>query len=382
MFSFKGKSRLSDNTVEPCHRVRPYASVVATVLKFLLGAFFVFSALSKFVSIDNFNIYIFSFGFLSLRLSIVVGWLAVSTEMLLGVALLSNRHHRLVCLLNLLLLIAFTFFLLYAWFAGRTDSCHCMGDLMPFDPIRSILKNAVLILLVLFAMRYANDSWRQRWWIALPIVLVVQGLIVLCGFQGWVKMNYYDLQYSTTLSVLMAVVAALASLRFSRRLWVEILMCLTPYVAVFILCTAACLAPVHGSVPVNSDKLAATIGMGGALEDCNLTHGRKVVSFYSKSCQYCRRTSEAISMIQQRHDLPKEAFYTVFPGDTVHGLDKFYSSPYAVRFSLLAIPSDDFVQIIYGSAPLVVLLDDGKVCGTYGSGYISETELVEFLKMK
>lgn len=356
-----------------------WAATLASVLKILLGAFFIVSALSKFVSIENFNIYIFSFGFLPFRLSVIVGWLAISTELLLGVALLSNRRHRIVCLLNVLMLIAFTLFLIYAWFVGRNDSCHCMGDLLPFDPMHSVLKNAVLLLLLLFVWKYASREFRPRWWLVLPVVVLAQGVIVLSGFMGWIRMNFFDLQYSTTLAVLMAAVAVIATFRFSRRIWVELLLCLVPYVAVFVLCTAACLAPVSGTIPVNSELLDKTIGPDGALADNGLTDGHKVLSFYSKGCQYCRRTSETISMIQQRHNLPADAFVTVFAGDTIHGLDAFYDTPYAVRFNPMAIPSDDFLRITYGAAPLVVLLDNGKIVETYGSGYISESKIVEFV---
>lgn len=355
-------------------------TVIATVLKCCLGAFFIISALSKFVSIDNFNIYVFSFGILSFRLSVIVGWLAVSTELLLGVALLLNRHHRLVSLLCTLLLLGFTLFLIYAWFIGRTDSCHCMGDLLPFDPMRSVMKNAVLILLVLFSWRYADTEWRSRWWIVLPAILLAQGLIVLCGFRGWIRMNFFDLQYSSTLAVVLAVAAVLLTFRFAQRRWVELLMCLVPYVTVFILTTAACLAPVRGSVPVNSEILNAVVGERGPLADKHLTEGHKVVTFFSKSCQYCKRTSETLSMMQRRHDLPKEAFVTVFPGDTIHGLERFYDTPYAVRFPLSSVSSEDFLRITYGNAPLVVLLDDGEIVETYGSGFISESKIVEFVK--
>ena len=110
-------------------------NISALALKYFLGAMFIFSALSKFIEIDLLNIYIFSFNIFSLNLSIILGWLLISFELVLGVALLSNRHHRWVCVGNLLLLIAFTLFLIIAQLLGRTDNCHCMGDLLPFSPV-------------------------------------------------------------------------------------------------------------------------------------------------------------------------------------------------------------------------------------------------------
>jgi hypothetical protein len=44
------------------------------------------------------------------------------------------------------------------------------------------------------------------------------------------------------------------------------------------------------------------------------------------------------------------------------------------------VSSEDFLRITYGNAPLVVLLDDGEIVETYGSGFISESKIVEFVK--
>ena len=180
----------------------------------------------------------------------------------------------------------------------------------------------------------------------------------------------------------MAVVSVIATFAFADRWWVQVLMALTPYVAVFVLCTAASLMPVEGKIPVNTQVLAQATGPGGHLESAHVTEGRKVVGFYSKTCQYCRRTSEKLSVIQERHNLPEEAFVTVFPGDTIHGIVGFYDTPYARKFNLQSVDPDMFLQITCGSAPLVVLLEDGKIVETYGSGYLSESKVVEFLSKK
>lgn len=356
-------------------------SYTATGLKLLLGVFFMISALAKFVSVDNFNIYVFSFGMLSFRMSVLIGWLAISTELLLGIALLSGRLHRWVCLSATLLLLVFSFFLLYSHFIGRTDSCHCMGDLLPFEPLRSILKNSLLLLLILFVWKFALCDWRPRWWLTLPLVVAAQAFMVLAGYRGWIHMNYYDLQYSSTLMGCCAVVVVLLSFGFSNRWWIQLIMAMVPYVTVFILSTAACLMPVEGSIPVNTAILTQETNEG-QLANANINDGHKVVAFYSKGCNYCRRASEKLSMIQQRHDLPEEAFVTVFPSDTIHGLDKFYDTPYAKRFSLNAVSSDSFLKITCGRAPLIILMNNGKIEATYGSGYLSESEVTKFLTQK
>ena len=356
----------------------------ATILKYLLGAFFIFSALSKFVEIDLLNIYIFSFNILSLNLSIAIGWILVSVELVLGVALLSNKYHRWVCVGNLLLLICFTLFLVFAQILGRTDNCHCMGDLFPFTPVQSMLKNAVLIVLLLFVWKYANGKvklskvWRNV--IAVASVVVPMVIIALAGFMGWISMTWIDLQYTLTLAACVLVMALVAISRWAKEVWVQLLVALTPFVAIFILSTASNWIYTDMDSSVNKELFANEIKEDGSLSSLELNNDRKVVMFFSQTCSYCRMASQKISAIQQRNDLNYEDFVVVFPENELADNSVFYQESTAIRYNEIVLNPTTCIQITYGQFPLILLVDHGEIVSSYSHSDISEKAVVEFLK--
>lgn len=351
----------------------------ATLLKLFLGAFFVFSALAKFVSIDLLNIYIYSFGIFSLNLSIVAAWLLISLELLLGVALMANKYHKWVCMANLMLLVAFTLFLGYAQLVGRTDNCHCLGELLPFSPVESMLKNAVLIVLLLVVWKYADPQMRIRWWVPLSIMALLIGLMYLSGRRGWVHMTLIDFQYCATLVACMAVVGVVFTTKLGNKLWLQGLLALVPVVAIFVLSVAAGWLHKSNTNMVNEAKLTEAITDDAQLGCAGLGKGRKVLCLFSRTCGYCRIASQKITMIQHRNDLPAEAIVTAFPGEDTVGIAAFYQNG-AQRYQEYLIDPTSSVMITYGQFPTVVLLEDGKVQAAYGHGDISESRIVNFLK--
>ena len=355
-------------------------TIAANGTKLLLGVLFILSALAKFVAVEKLNIYIFSFGFFSLNLSVIVGWLAISFELALGAAYLTGHRHRWTSLAAFLMIVGFTLFLGYAALSGRTDSCHCMGELLPFNPVQSMLKNAFLLAIILFSRRFADEEFHPRWWLTLPLSIVPLLIILASALWGSLHVTYIDFQYTATLTLCMAVVAVIASFRFSHRLWVELLFILTPLLAVFVLSTAANFMNLDHRQPLNNDLLQSTIAPSGALGQSQVSEGRKVVCLYSRTCPYCMIASQKISYIQSRNNLPEADFITIFPGDSATDLSSFYAETNATRYAELKIDPDTFLYLTYGQFPLIMLIDNGNVVKTYGHGDIAEREIVRFLK--
>ena len=123
-----------------------YLQWSALATRMLLGVLFIVSAVAKLVEIDTFELYIFSYHLLPLTLSFLAARLVIVAEMLCGIGLLANIWKRLVDTCTMAMLVVFTLFLGYSALSGRTDSCHCMGSLIELDPVKSIVKNALLIV--------------------------------------------------------------------------------------------------------------------------------------------------------------------------------------------------------------------------------------------
>lgn len=351
----------------------------ATLLKVLLGAFFIFSAVSKFVDIDRLNVYIYSFGLLPFNLAVVGSWLLIVAESVLGMMLLTNRWHRLSCVGNILLLMAFSLFLGYAQLSGRTDSCHCLGEMLPFNPVESLLKNAVLLLVLLFVWKYASPSVRIRWWVPAVVVVVIAGVVYLAGRMGWLTMTFYDLQYSLTLLLCILLPSVLLTTRFFDRWWSVVVMGATPLVAVFILSVAANWIHSEADEMVDQSRFSNAISSEGPLAEARIGEGRKLVSIYSRTCSYCRMASQKVSMIQQRNDLDSTRFVTIFPGTDTVGIAAFYEKD-ARRYAEYLLPDTTCLYITRAQVPLVMLVEEGRVVAAYSHSDLSESDIVGFMR--
>lgn len=349
---------------------------IAIALKLFLGAFFVFSALSKFVDIDMLNVYIFSFHVFSLTLSIVISWFLITAELIIGVLLLSHRYHSVTCLLTMLMTIGFTFFLAVIQLLGYTGSCHCFGEILPFTPIQSIVKNGCLILLILFVWRYGKSTWNPKWWLTTILFVVSVGIIVLSGFMGWRRMTFIDLQYMLTLSACMLAMLVLMTTRWYKIWWMHLVLLLTPLVSIFILSVGANFIHSAQDNMVNQEEFQVVLK--SELADYDIEHGRHLVAFYSKSCNYCMMASRKVSAIQDRDNLPQDRFISVFPGEDTIGLSKFYHDG-GTRYTEALVSNDAFVRVTYGMFPLVLLIEDGQIVETYSHGDISERRIKDFL---
>ena len=238
-------------------------SIVALVLRVLLAAVFIVSAVAKLFAIDDFELYIFSYGFFSLNVSYLVARLCIAAEFLVGLFLALGWWARWVQLLTLVMLILFSLFLCYAALVGRTDSCQCFGRMADLSPAQSLLKNAVLIGITLVyakLSRYSRRSSVSR--IILAVVFVVS--VVVAVFCISVPDNWM-------------------------------------------------FGPEEGRF--NRGLLEESMASEGALAEHHLAEGRQLVAFVTPGCPYCRMTREKLASIASRNHLDTMRFHYFEPQD-------------------------------------------------------------------
>lgn len=298
--------------------------VAALPVRMLLGIFFIVSAIAKLIDIDRFEVYIFSYNILSLNTSFLVARLVIVCELLVGIGLVSNLFKRWVDTCALLMLVGFTLFMGYACLIGRHDSCQCMGALVDIDPTRSILKNALLILLLLFAMGSRPWKWRPRWYVWLPVVLA-------------------------------------------------------PTVTVFILSAPDNWLFGPSDEIYNADEFATAIQPEGVLDPLNLDQGRHVLAFLTPGCPFCRMADEKLTHICRRNDLDSAAFVYFCPSVDSTLAPLTLDTTTFIRPCYL-IPSLTYALITYGQRPIIFLTDQGKVVGTCHYRNIDERRIAAFIK--
>lgn len=305
--------------------MKPYnhkaVRITTFVMKMLLGLLFIVSALAKLFDMDTFEVYVFSYGILSLNIAFIAARLVVVAELLIGIGLLSNIWNRFVNCCTILMLTVFTIFLGYAALIGRTDSCQCMGPLLSINPIQSILKNAFLILWFIPTMRVQPWNWQPRWFLWVPAILApIVFVFVFSAPDNWL---------------------------FPR-----------------------------GEEAYNAEELQALIADDGALGDLHLTHDSHVVAFLTPGCPYCKLADRKLDAIFERNGLDSaDLTYIVPAGDTVTADIQLDSASYPrIAYRIPRIP---FVKITYGERPKVLILKEGEVVGSFHYRNIEEKLILE-----
>lgn len=294
------------------------------IIKTLLGLLFCISAVLKLISIDEFELYIYSYGFFSLNTSFLIARITIGLELALGTGFLINQYHKLFRLGYLLSLIGFSAVLIYAIAVGRTDNCHCFGEAFYFNPVQSLIKNLVLLLLVIIL---GNNIKPYRF----------KGVRLLC----W-----------------LLVVASFA----------------TPFIV----------SPPDSFIPefkessahINSDNFY-NIADSSALIQSNLFKDKKIVGFYSTGCNFCKLTASKMSSMLQRHNIPESDVIYIFFGDSLK-VQNFYSKTFSLSYPYLLLPPKELLEMTNGRIPLIVLLDNGTIVKEYDYRSLNENEIRDF----
>ena len=126
------------------------------ILRLLIGVVFIASAVLKLFSIDQFEIYIYTFDIFNFFITSLLSRLLITFEFLLGVFLICKFFYQKTWWLTMLTMIGFTLFLIYTALFRNDANCHCFGSFIEVDPVGSIFKNIAIIVLLLFVKKQRN----------------------------------------------------------------------------------------------------------------------------------------------------------------------------------------------------------------------------------
>ena len=129
-------------------------------INIVIGSVFIIAAILKLMSIDEFEIYIYSFDIFSFLLTTFVSRIIIIGEFILGLFLILKINYKLTWRLTFISLILFTLFLIYVAIFRQDANCHCFGELVELSPLESIIKNLVMIALLMLGQR-ATDNGQQ-----------------------------------------------------------------------------------------------------------------------------------------------------------------------------------------------------------------------------
>src|SRR5690554_4671184 len=158
-------------------------SILSIIGMVLLGAFFVFSAITKMIpNVNYFDQTIQSQLGVSTPLSAFLARFIVGLELSLGVLLIAQQRGKRQWVLKstLIMLVAFSLHLFFLYLKEGNDiNCGCMGDLIEMSPLASIVKNIGLLMinfLLIISVKKRNtfslNSYVQLTLLVLPIAVI------------------------------------------------------------------------------------------------------------------------------------------------------------------------------------------------------------------
>lgn len=274
------------------------------VCKAAVGAVFCISGILKMLSMEAFEIYIYGFQFFGFNFSCLLARFIICVELILGLCLILNLLKTCSYAGSLLLLVSLSFFLTYVYFArGNHDNCHCFGDLVKMNPLPSILKNILFIILLLVSRN------------ATPF-----------------RVKYEKVSTAFLSVVLLAAVFTLSPPDFMIR---------------------------KSDAGLNEAALQEAFA-DKKLDPAILNSGNRILCFYGLGCQYCELTARKLAIIRKRHPDAKLNFIGIFWGEQdtrrqfieeteLHYLETFFIDPVT------------FLTITNGKMPLVLVMKDGKI---------------------
>lgn len=282
------------------------------VFRALLGILFLFSATAKLISIDSFEIYIFSFKVLSLGFSYLVARLIIAAEYFLGVMLLANFWSKAAFWLSAAMLAGFSIFLACLLLSGSSENCNCFGDLIEMDPKQSLIKNVVLLAILLLSAGCKPFNIKHKpIWCALAAAGSLALVFIISQPDNWDYKGYSE--YT------------------------------------------------EGSL--NESALRERIESGVIPQ--SVTEDEKLVCFYSLRCNFCKMSAKKIATLRERGEWPEMTTIILFGRgentDTTEFLGESGLKPDEVHF----IEPEDFLTITNGSMPLILVMKEGEIVEKY-----------------
>jgi len=168
------------------------------IVKYLVGALFIFSGLIKLndptgtaIKLEEyfevFSVDLGSFFHFFIPYSMFLSVLLSALEVVLGVALIVQLRYRLILRLLLLLILFFTALTFYSAYFNKVTDCGCFGDAIKLTPWGSFTKDIILLLCIIFLLTQKTPGHH----LSKPLSLSLVALSVFGSlFLAWFALNH------------------------------------------------------------------------------------------------------------------------------------------------------------------------------------------------
>ena len=301
-------------------------TILKTILRIGIGAFFIVSAILKLLSIGQFELYIYSFNIVGYTLSGLAARAIIAAEILVGLLLIVKIKYKAAWWLSLLMLIGFSFLLVYVILFRNDSNCHCMGDLVEIKPSISLIKNLVAIALMLCIRKEEDYHFRGR-----VAVLVVAFLAAIVPpFILFPVDNIYNVLFKTD------------------------------------------------NLNYNETEFNALMA-DSTMQDVSFEKGNYIVGVVSSGCEFCHTGCLKLSEIVTNNQLDSSRVVYLIWGDST-SIRQFRTETKSDSFRFIQISPIRAIHIVNGQFPTFLLMHNGDVQSTADLHHLTEKEVVSHLQ--
>lgn len=299
----------------------------------LCALLFAFSAVAKARSLADFEMYIYNFQILPFNLCAILSRAIIGVELMLSLALLlplKVRKFQVAEDLSLALIGAFSLFLLALVINGDESNCHCMGNVFDLNPLESLIKNIIVVILLLLGRKYA---WHKEF--SPKIIVIITALqIVITQFVTFIVKP-----------------ADFMKIYKDQKVRSEVL---------------------HDYLSLNSPS--------SFVKD-----GHRMIAVYTTECPTCKRAAKKLAAMIQKNPIDSTKFLkmikineSVEKEEAMADLDTFLINTNTSAYNVLIV-SGDTLSKISPKAPTFIFMDGDSVLFSRGYKSLLESDL-ELLK--
>lgn len=301
--------------------------IVFITLSVLVGAVFLYSAYTKLFPVYPFEYTMVEFMHLPWWLAAVAARVFTGIEMALGALITLHffGKNKWVLKSAFILLIVFSVYLIGLWVTvGNNVNCGCFGDAIWMSPAASLVKNAILLVVIGLVIRFHNGM-RAAWaWRA-------AGLLFVVG---------------------VALPFVLFPLPSSQPSWLA-----------------------KGRYQFNYAALQAADSAGRVQ---SLMQGRHIIAFLSAQCPHCKMAAYKMHLMKAKDSsLP---LFMVIGGKA--DLTDFWKATKAQNIEYMRLPKEPFLKYTGGVFPYIIWINNGWVEAKADYNTLNQDEIEKWLNSK
>ena len=270
------------------------------------------------MSIDEFEIYIYSFDIFSFLLTTFVSRFIIIGEFILGLFLILKINYKLTWRLTFISLILFTLFLIYVAIFRQDANCHCFGELVELSPLESIIKNLVMIALLILGQRTTDNGQQTQAQSSKLLVLSSTFLVFIISPPDSIYKMIYSTEKEVSTVDLYKSFDEVVKIDFTEE------------------------GLVFDSISSFKEK------------------ENQLIVIVSSGCKYCRLGLKKLSLMMKNEDLATDNV-DIFIWGSPEGIENFRNETMTEDYSYWHIMPNRAIEITYGRFPIFIFLKEKDI---------------------